>query len=73
MKEDDTANTGEAGLRGAVFRPSAASRRRTGTVRLGEASSCSDDRFNSPVCRFPAIEEDEPPCRLLCNENPAAK
>ena len=26
-----------------------------------------------PVGRFPKIEEDEPPYRLLCNEYPAAK
>jgi len=25
------------------------------------------------VGRFPTIEEDEPPYRLLCNEYPAAK
>ena len=50
----------------------------TGTVLLGEVSQCNDDandnRFN-PVLegRFPAIEEDEPPYRLLCTEYPAAE
>ncbi len=48
----------------------------TGAVLLGEVSQCNDDntdnRFNPPVGRFPAIEEDEPPYRLLCNEYPAA-
>ena len=49
----------------------------TGPVLLGEVSQCNDDntdnRFNPPVGRFPKIEEDEPPYRLLCNEYPAAK
>ena len=49
----------------------------TGPVLLGEVSQCNDDntdnRFNPPVGRFPAIEEDEAPYRLLCNEYPAAK
>ena len=48
----------------------------TGAVLLGEVSQCNDDntdnRFNPPVGRFPAIEEDEPPYRLLCNEYPPA-
>ena len=48
----------------------------TGPVLLGEVSQCNDDesdnRFNPPVGRFPAIEEDEPPYRLLCNEYPPA-
>ena len=48
-----------------------------GPVLLGEVSQCNDDntdnRFNPPVGRFPKIEEDEPPYRLLCNEYPAAK
>ena len=48
----------------------------TGDVLLGEVSQCNDDntdnRFNPPVGRFPAIEEDEPPYRLLCNEYPPA-
>ena len=46
----------------------------TGPVLLGEVSQCNDDntdnRFNPPVGRFPKIEEDEPPYRLLCNEYP---
>ena len=49
----------------------------TGPVLLGEVSQCNDDntdnRFNPPVGRFPSIEEDEPPYRLLCNEYPPAK
>ena len=49
----------------------------TGPVLLGEVSMCNDDendnRFYEPIGRFPAIEEDEPPYRLLCNEYPAAK
>lgn len=48
-----------------------------GPVLLGEVSSCNDDdhdnRFLDPVGRFPKIEEDEPPYRLLCNEYPRAK
>jgi hypothetical protein len=49
----------------------------TGDVLLGEVSMCNDDntdnRFYEQVGRFPAIEEDEAPYRLLCNEYPAAK
>ena len=49
----------------------------TGAVLLGEVSQCNDDagdnRFNPPVGRFPAIEEDEAPYRLLCTECPEAK
>ena len=49
----------------------------TGPVLLGEVSQCNDDnsdnRFNPPVGRFPEIEEDEAPYRLLCNEYPAAE
>lgn len=49
----------------------------TGAVLIGEVSECNDDntdnRFNPPVGRFPLIEEDEPPYRLLCNEYPAVK
>ena len=41
-----------------------------------EVSQCNDgntdNRFNPPMGRFPAIEEDEPPYRLLCNEYPPA-
>ncbi len=48
----------------------------TGSVLLGEVSQCNDDntdnRFNPPVGRFPEIEEDEKPYRLLCTEYPAA-
>jgi D-lyxose ketol-isomerase len=46
----------------------------TGDVLIGEVSMCNDDntdnRFNPPVGRFPSIEEDEAPYRLLCNEYP---
>ena len=46
----------------------------TGAVLLGEVSDCNDDnkdnRFFEPIGRFPKIEEDEPPYRLLCNEYP---
>jgi len=46
----------------------------TGPVLLGEVSQCNDDntdnRFLEPIGRFPEIEEDEPPYRLLCNEYP---
>ena len=49
----------------------------TGPVLIGEVSQVNDDntdnRFNPPVGRFPKIEEDEPPYRLLCNAYPAAK
>ena len=49
----------------------------TGDVLLGEVSQCNDDcsdnRFLPPVGRFPAIVEDEPPYRLLCNEYPKPK
>ena len=48
----------------------------TGPVLIGEVSQCNDDnidnRFNPPAGRFPEIEEDEPPYRLLCNEYPEA-
>ncbi|MBP5225415.1 MAG: D-lyxose/D-mannose family sugar isomerase [Lachnospiraceae bacterium] len=48
----------------------------TGAVLLGEVSQCNDDntdnRFAEPVGRFPKIEEDEPPYRLLCFEYPQA-
>ena len=46
----------------------------SGPVLLGEVSQCNDDnndnRFEPPVGRFPTIEEDEKPYRLLCNEYP---
>ena len=49
----------------------------TGPVLLGEVSECNDDntdnRFLEDIGRFPAIEEDEPPYRLLCNEYPIVK
>lgn len=49
----------------------------SGAVLLGEVSQCNDDRndnrFQPPMGRFPAIEEDEAPYRLLCNEYPQAK
>lgn len=48
-----------------------------GPVLLGEVSMCNDDnvdnRFYEPIGRFPEIEEDEAPYRLLCNEYPAVK
>ena len=48
-----------------------------GPVLLGEVSQCNDDnpdnRFEPPMGRFPEIEEDELPYRLLCNEYPQAK
>lgn len=49
----------------------------SGNVLLGEVSQCNDDntdnRFYEKLGRFPVIEEDEAPYRLLCNEYPAAK
>ncbi len=46
----------------------------TGYALIGEVSMCNDDnsdnRFYEPIGRFPTIEEDEPPYRLLCNEYP---
>jgi D-lyxose ketol-isomerase len=33
----------------------------------------TDNHFLNHLGRFPTIEEDEPPYRLLCNEYPAAK
>jgi len=45
---------------------------RHGAVMAGEVSMVNDDscdnRFYQPAGRFPAIEEDEQPVRLLCNE-----
>lgn len=47
-----------------------------GPVLIGEVSMCNDDntdnRFLNSLGRFPTIEEDEPPYRLLCNEYPKA-
>lgn len=43
-----------------------------GTVLVSEVSMCNDDNtdncFYDKVGRFPKIEEDEKPIRLLCNE-----
>ena len=43
-----------------------------GRVLLGEVSSINDDhndnRYHEPLGRFPEIEEDEPPCRLLVGD-----
>lgn len=48
----------------------------SGAVLIGEVSQCNDDntdnRFYESVGRFPSIEEDEEPYRLLCNEYPKA-
>ncbi len=48
----------------------------TGAVLIGEVSQVNDDntdnRFYEGVGRFPKIEEDEEPYRLLCNEYPKA-
>ena len=47
-----------------------------GMVLAGEVSRVNDDehdnRFLEELPRFPAIEEDEPPVHLLCNEYPPA-
>ncbi len=49
----------------------------TGAVLIGEVSMCNDDntdnRFYRSLGRFPKIDEDEEPYRLLCNEYPKAK
>lgn len=46
----------------------------TGDVLLGEVSMCNDDktdnRFLEKLGRFPHVEEDEAPYRLLCSEYP---
>ena len=46
----------------------------SGDVLIGEVSQCNDDntdnRFYEQIGRFPTIEEDEAPYRLLCNEYP---
>lgn len=48
----------------------------TGSTVLGEISMWNDDntdnRFYELLDRFPTIEEDAPPYRLLCTEYPAA-
>ncbi|MDD3921614.1 MAG: D-lyxose/D-mannose family sugar isomerase [Eubacteriales bacterium] len=47
-----------------------------GAALVGEVSMCNDDNtdnhFFEPVGRFPKIEEDEAPYRLLCGEYPPA-
>lgn len=50
----------------------------TGSILIGEVSQCNDDEhdnfwYDKRVGRFPAIDEDEPAYRLLCNEYPAAR
>lgn len=50
----------------------------SGNVLIGEVSMCNDDEndnffYDQNTGRFPAIEEDEAPYRLLCNEYPLAK
>jgi D-lyxose ketol-isomerase len=48
----------------------------SGPVLLGEVSAVNDDtrdnRFLEELPRYPGIEEDESPLRLLCNEYPPA-
>ena len=49
-----------------------------GKVLLGEVSMCNDDQndnrfYQDGVGRFPAIDEDEVPYRLLCNEYPVVE
>ncbi len=50
--------------------------RGTGTVILGEVSSVNDDandnRFLTPLGRYPKIEEDVPATHFLCSEYPPA-
>ena len=47
-----------------------------GAALIGEVSSINDDavdnRFHQPLPRYPKIEEDEAPYRLLCAEYPSA-
>lgn len=49
----------------------------TSAVLLGEVSMCNDDdtdnRFYEKLGRFPELEEDDAPYRLLCTEYPPAK
>lgn len=49
----------------------------SGDVLIGEVSMCNDDnvdnRFYENVGRFPEIQEDEAPYRLLCFEYPEAR
>ncbi|MCI9296852.1 MAG: D-lyxose/D-mannose family sugar isomerase [Lachnospiraceae bacterium] len=48
-----------------------------GKTLIGEISKCNDDNTDNHFLktqeRFPLIEEDEPPYRLLCTEYPPAK
>jgi hypothetical protein len=48
-----------------------------GMVLVGEVSTVNDDahdnRFLDGLPRYPGIEEDAPPLRLLCTEYPVAK
>ena len=49
-----------------------------GMVLLGEVSKCNDDDhdnywYDRSIGRFPAIDEDEKPYRLLCTEYPKAR
>ncbi len=48
-----------------------------GSVVVGEVSDVNDDendnRFLTPLKRFPSIIEDEPPYHYLCNEYPRIK
>ena len=48
-----------------------------GMVLMGEVSRCNDDNtdnyFYDEIGRFPKIEEDEEPYRLLCTEYPKAR
>ena len=48
----------------------------SGMILIGEVSRCNDDNndnfFYDEIGRFPRIDEDEAPYRLLCNEYPAA-
>ena len=49
----------------------------SGAVLIGEVSSVNDDKtdnhFRDNLGRFPTIEADEPPYRLLCTEYPPAE
>lgn len=49
----------------------------TGDILIGEVSMCNDDNtdnhFYEVLGRFPKIEEDEAPYRLLCNEYPQVR
>lgn len=49
----------------------------TGDILIGEVSQCNDDNtdncFYEKIGRFPSIEEDEAPYRLLCTEYQAGR